>query len=170
MPLRIALIASLALALLAAPAAAHTGHGDLDADVQAAHDYWGSEVCDRQWTITPDYAAEANNRDGAATGIAFTYNPDSGVYVDERGRWDWHIERCEFTVNPRIQGCERRDIVRHEIGHFIHGPGHDGPMSPRVLRAASFCAQPRKPRRRTRAQIARSMRYQHQMARLAARL
>jgi hypothetical protein len=124
--LRTVLIASFALvALAAAPALAHTGYGDLEADVQAAHDYWHSEVCGRQWVITPDATLRARGHGGEATGIA--------AYVDESGRWVWHIERCEFTVDPTLEGCEREAVIRHEIGHFVHGPGHDGPMSPQAL-------------------------------------
>lgn len=173
------LLASLVLLAPAAPAQAHT-HGDLEADVQAAHDYWHSDVCNRQWVITPDATLSARGHGGEATGIGFTYNPTSGSYVGANGRWDWYIDRCEFTVDPALQGCARRDVVRHEIGHFIYGPSHDGPMAPEVLAAASYCKPPVPDARpvvhvasrhvkRTRAQIARSLRFRRTMAKIWAR-
>lgn len=184
MLLRIALLAALATLALTAPANATPGHGPLEADVQAAHDYWASDVCGRQWVITPDAPENRTLQGGAATGIAFTHNPLGGSFEANGTRWDWHIERCEFAIDAQAHGCTRRDLIRHEIGHFVHGPGHEGPMAPAALAAASSCLEPVsahaepaaepkrvKPKRvkRTRAQIARSLRYKRQMAKIRAR-
>lgn len=123
---RTLLIALVAFLVLASSASARTVHEDL-AD---AHRAWGSTVCQGQWQVTPDTLEHRGVRGGAATGIEFIYNPVSGVYADANGRWDWRIARCEFAVNPTLQGCARYYVVLHEMGHFVHGPGHDGAMSP----------------------------------------
>lgn len=169
-----AIVACAVMALLPAAAGGRTLHEDL----AAAHAYWGSDVCAGQWQVTPDTPEYRGVRGGAATGIGFTHNPAGGSYVDSNGRWDWHVARCEFTVNPELQGCARYWVVLHEVGHFIHGPGHDGAMSPQVLGRAP-CPVPQAAaastvsggldRRRTRAQIARSLRHKHARARIRAR-
>jgi hypothetical protein len=121
------LLVALAVSAIAAPAAsAATIHDDLD----AAQSYWQSDVCRGQWQVVPDMTLKDRNAYGEATGIGFTYNPESGSYTDDNGhRWDWYIERCEFSMDPTLQGGERRCVVTHEVGHFVHGPAHVGPMA-----------------------------------------
>lgn len=113
--------------LACAPAAgARTIHQDLD----DAHRYWGSSVCQGQWQVTPDTPDQRGVRGGVATGLGFVHNPVSGVFADGGTRWDWFIARCEFTVDPTLQGCQRYYVIAHEVGHFVHGPGHVGAMAP----------------------------------------
>lgn len=102
---------------LAAPAAGASSIAD---DIAAAHDYWRTDVCRGQWQIAPDATLPLRGHAGEATGIGFRWNGAG---------WDWFIERCVFTMDPGIEGCDRRRVVRHEIGHFVHGPRHDGPMA-----------------------------------------
>lgn len=160
-----------------APAESH-GNSAIHADTEAAHRYWqtGTAVpepadatgpCRGRWNVVADDTLSAQGADGAATGLGFTYNPTGGAYTDTNGnRYDWQpiADRCEFSMSPRIEGGHRRCVVAHEIGHFIHGPWHRGPMAVEIWHqcvhiAWAVEAQQRidasqrveaKPRRRTR--------------------
>lgn len=135
------LLAALGLLAIAPAVSARTIHEDLD----AAHAYWNSTVCQGQWQVTPDTRDQRGVRNGAATGIAFTWNGTG---------WDWHIDRCEFTMNPQLEGCDRAAVIRHEVGHFIHGPSHTGPMAPHAVDRAACPIKP-KASKRLRAKSAR---------------
>lgn len=145
-------------------AGARTVHQDL-AD---AHRFWGSTVCAGQWQVTPDSPEQRGVRGGAATGIEFVHNPVSGAYLDSNGRWDWYIARCEFTVDPTLHGCQRWYVIAHEVGHFVHGPGHAGAMAPERVGDIACPIRSRATARVTRTRVARSSRYRRQATRIRA--
>ena len=102
----------LAALVVCSPASAHTIQGD----IAAAQAYWGTDVCRDQWQIIPDATLPARGFAGEATGLTVLANGE------------WFIARCEFTIDPGLKGCGRRFVIAHEIGHFVHGPSHTGPM------------------------------------------
>lgn len=153
---RIIAVLAAAVVVLVAPVVAEAR--TIQQDIDAAHAYWQSDVCAGQWQVTPDTPENHGTRSGAATGIGFTHNPTSGSYADAGTRWDWHIARCEFTLDPRLQGCDREETVRHEVGHFVHGPSHAGPMSsPSLARVPCSQTPPMPTRRSTAVAMARDL-------------
>lgn len=136
------LVLAAVLLALAAPAEARTIQQDLD----DAHAYWQSDVCRGEWGVQPDASLRRRGLLGMATGIGWDW-------VD--GSWAWKVERCEFAMDPGIQGCERQRIVRHEVGHFVLGPDH-GPELHASDRAA--CTIPASLRASGRAKRAKARR------------
>lgn len=105
------LVLAVVLFAVAASAEARTIQQDLD----DAHAYWQSDVCRGQWDVQPDASLRDKGILGVATGLGWDW-------VD--GAWLWKVARCEFTMDPGIQGCVRQWVVRHEVGHFVLGPEH----------------------------------------------
>lgn len=138
---RAVLTAVVALLALAPAAAARTIHQDLD----AAQAYWKTDLCEGQWQVTPDDPGQRAVRSGAATGIGFTWTGSA---------WAWHVDRCEFTLDRNLQGCARWRTIVHEVGHFLHGPEHTGPMAPEALNRAVCPIKP-KASGKLRARVAR---------------
>lgn len=101
------LLAALFLTVIAAPAAeARTIQQDLD----VAHRYWKTDVCRGEWKIIADATLRLRGWQAATRGT------DCTIYLD-----------------PGLGACDREAALLHEVGHFIHGLGHTGPMAPRVL-------------------------------------
>ncbi len=121
------------------------------ADLEAAHAYWqtgtavpepadAEGICRGRWQVIADPTLPQRGFSGEATGVALVSNSTSGSYTEPDGRrWDWYIRSCEFTIDPELGADYRRCIVTHEMGHFIHGYGHEGPMSPASLQNAPGC-------------------------------
>lgn len=124
-------------------------------DLAAAQAYWDSDVCAGKWQVLPDDSLRERSHHGEAIGIAFQHNPVSGTFAADGTRWDWFIASCTFSMDPALQGCDREHTVRHEVGHFIHGPGHTGPMSPAVLNKAPCTINPRSAKRKRARRCAR---------------
>lgn len=124
----------LAATTLAAPAQART----IEQDLAVAQVYWHSDVCAGEWVVLPDAAGlRAAGYLGQATGLGW---PSMAERAWSEGE-PWWIERCEFTLDPALTGCQREATIRHEVGHFVNGPSHDGRMAPRVMLAVP-CTQP----------------------------
>jgi hypothetical protein len=163
-----ALLVAVAVAL-AVPAT--VGAATIREDLEAAHVYWqtgvavpepvdvAGNVCRSSWVVVPDATVTARNAWGEATGVQFTHNPAGGVYEAAGTRWDWHIARCEFSLHPGLSAPQRRCVVRHEVGHFIHGPWHHGAMSADAAHACLTAASAAVPAVTVRApRIARQVR------------
>lgn len=144
---RLALLA--VVAGLAAPATASAN--PVLADLEIAHAYWktGTAVpepadangpCRGRWNVIGDPGLAAYGYDGQATGMGFNHAPETGSYTALGTRWDWYVKACEFKVLPGIKGDERLCVIVHEVGHFIWGPEHDGPMSPGALARSPGCS------------------------------
>ena len=113
------------LALLAFPAdaAART----IQQDLNVAHRYWKTEVCRGQWQVIEDAALRLRHV------VASTSLTD-----------------CVIRIAPGLTGCNREGALVHEVGHFVHGLGHDGPMA-RVARENAPCVGERLKQQRVKA-------------------
>lgn len=138
---RYALAVVVLVAVLVVPSVA--GARSIAEDLADAHAYWGTSVCEGRWDVLPDVTLSQRLHAGEATGVGFTANPEAGLWVAaDGGRWDWYVARCEFTMDPALQGCARYRVVLHEVGHFVYGPGHSGPMAPGAVDVAPCPIQP----------------------------
>lgn len=99
--------------------------------LEAAAGYWRSDVCAGAMRVRFDTTLKARGRDGEASGL------------EVRADGSWRIVECAFTIAPGVTGCELEEKVRHELGHFVHGPSmdletleHHGPLADEALDAA----------------------------------
>lgn len=145
---------------------------------------------------TPEQAAEIADRwiAAEAPGVA---NHCSGRMTFTYGRLDsraagwalgwildpmtngpaWDHRKCEAVIAPDMTAAAECVTKAHEQMHFVLGPDHVGPLDPRHPGARECYAPAFIPtttrttsgRVRTRKQIARSMRYKRQMAKIRAR-
>lgn len=97
-------LAAAAIAPVAAPARS------IAQDLDVAQRYWQTDICRGQWKVIPDATLRLR---GA---LASTWMQD-----------------CTMWIDPELEPCDREASIRHEVGHFIHGPRHVGPMSPEAL-------------------------------------
>ena len=142
--------------IAAAPASAE--FRTIEQDLAVAERYWHIDAghpCSGRWHVIPDTTLPTRGfeRRGEATGIGWIRNDATGEIAGadiavngvipggEGARFDWYIERCEFKLDPTITGCAREAVIKHELGHYVVGPLHEGRMAPRVLRAVP-CSQP----------------------------
>lgn len=105
-----------------------------------------------------------------------------GWVTDGNGGWVWDNMRCIVTIRADQTPEQICGYIAHEVLHFVLGPEHVGPLAEGVAPPECYAptwvlpdtesAKPRYERvakRRTRAQIARSMRYKRQRAKIRAR-
>jgi hypothetical protein len=110
------------LIVLATPAVAEGR--TIQQDIDAAQRYWHTDLCRGEWNVILDPGLTGRALDGETR---FDW------------RWDgasWELYApCEFTLDPASKGCERESAIRHEIGHVLLGPAHEGRMAKDVLDA-----------------------------------
>lgn len=110
---RTGLCAAVATLALAAPAQALDGRAVADR-------YWGPHACAGQVEVIYDATLADRGRDGEAVGIA--------------GSWNGWQASCKVSVLPGLSPDRKCEVIVHEVGHLIWGPGHDGPMHPSNLK------------------------------------
>ena len=104
----------LAGAIVPATAAART----ITQDLAVAQRYWQTDICRGGWLVVPDTSPRLR---GA---LASTFMADCTIYLD-----------------PALDACDREHALLHEVGHFVHGPAHTGPMAYSVLAEAPCVGQ-----------------------------
>lgn len=77
--------------------------------------HWGEHPCAGKTQVIEDPALTPTEVDGLATGVSWI----DGVA---------HLHRCEITIAANLNPTDRCHAIVHEVGHFIHGPEHQGPM------------------------------------------
>ncbi len=113
---------ALSFAVLAVPTSAQAAEGPTVAQSLAIADaFHGPHACAGQVRVVVDPTLGDRGRDGEPSGmVAFS---DGDVWLR------WHVARCEVAIAPGLDPAYRCDIIVHEVGHLVHGPAHDGPMS-----------------------------------------
>lgn len=83
----------------------------------------------------------------------------------------WDYTRCTVTIRADLPAADRCWVVAHELMHYVIGPEHVGPLDPEHPGAIECYRQPTaKPKRkRSRREIARSIKFRKTMARIHAR-
>jgi hypothetical protein len=110
------LLVVLLLAVAVAPATATAR--TITQDLAVAHRYWQTDICRGEWRVIPDASLRLR---GA---LASTFMTDCTIYLD-----------------PDLDACDREYALLHEVGHFVHGPAHQGPMSYSALAEVPCVAQ-----------------------------
>lgn len=104
------------LAVLTAPATA-TAMTTTEA-LKVADEYWGPHACAGQVVVQPEKGLLAN------TG----YLGHAASAITILGDGTWQRTSCTIVIDADLTDA-RCKIIVHEVGHLIHGPGHEGPMA-----------------------------------------
>lgn len=160
----------LALLLLLVLPASAVGHVTEQRAIEIA-DAWAA----RDAPAHPNYCAGGN----------FVFTPDPTIATAVADGWlpwngvsyEWDYAACRGRYNPALdqpgREADRCAARAHELMHFVIGPEHVGPLDPDHPGATECFHQPqravRRRAKRSRAQIARSIRYQRTRARIEAR-
>ncbi len=136
---RLILAALVLFPALAAPAAASTPEGPSTAESLAIADaYWGDHPCAGRVHVIENAAVVAGRGNlGEASGMVADWDGTT---------WQWRVERCEISVAPEPSAAVRCVAIVHEVGHLVHGPGHEGPMDPAALFVSDCLPAPSTPR------------------------
>lgn len=87
------------------------------------------------------------------------------------GGYRWDYTRCSASIMTGLKSADRCWVIAHELMHFVIGPEHVGPLDPRNAGAVECYRQPtaKSKRKRSRREIARSIKFRKTMARIHAR-
>lgn len=117
------------LLLIVGPASA--AQRSIASDLAIADRYWGQHQCVGKVEVVLDPTLRSKNANGEATGLVPHWSGSS---------FDWQFERCAISIYSKLKGQIRCSVIIHEVGHLVHGAGHEGPMSQEALLPAwDFC-------------------------------
>lgn len=183
LPVAVALWAIILLATDAVEVRAHA-HPTV-ADSLAIADRWAAKDAPG----LPNHCAGGNMRLDFVAQITFDADDDGPVEPtvlnaggvawgwarDGVGGWRWDHTLCHASILSTLAPAERCYVIAHEVMHFVIGPEHVGPLDPMHPGAVECFAQPapatepHKHVKRSRRQLARSIRYRLAQAKIKTR-